>query len=158
MKYIFKTLIVAVFAIFSTGCGGGGSSSNSGPVVNLIGTWDYLIITENSICDGLAAQGVEIVENLNGDQTKIGNIILDGTGFGVDAYQNCYIKPVYKVISQFQGTNSEMDVNEFKRMIDAENAGDNTIASISIDSFTNNKIVETYTFKNGVIIRETLAR
>jgi len=158
MKNIFKTLLIVVFALFSTGCGGGGGSSNSGPVVNLIGTWEYIITTENSICDGLAAQGIEIIESLNGDYTKIGNITIDGTGFGIDSHQNCYIKPVYKVSSQLQGTVSEMNVNEFKRFVKNANAGDNTISSISIDSFTNNKIVETITYTNGVIAREILIR
>ncbi len=163
MKKLTTILLAGVATLFFTACGGSSSSGDSTPppapvTVNLIGTWDYMIISQNSVCDGKVVQGIEIIEPLDGDTTKIGNIIIDGEGFKLDSNQNCYVDAVYEVTSRAAGYPSTGTVDDYLRVVEEMNAGDNTIKSIRVDSFNAYKIVSVTEYTNGVIITSTITR
>jgi len=148
--------------LFFTACGGG-SSEDSTPTpapitVNVLGTWDYAIFTENSICDGLLIQGIEIIESLNGDTTKIGDIIIDGAGFDVDINQNCFVTTIHETSSKVSGFPSTGTADDWLALGEALNAGDNTIDHLSVDSFNEFKIQTSTHFTNGIIITSILTR
>lgn len=163
MKKSIMSLLAISFVM--VGCGGGGSSSavDTTPLpepitVNLLGTWDYMVVTQNSVCDGKVAQGIEIIDSLDGDTTKIGDIIIDGEGFELDSNQNCYVTDVYSVSSKVSGYQSTGTADDYLRIIEQMNDGDNTIKSIRIDSFNEYKIVTVYEYTNGVIITSQITR
>lgn len=158
MKKLTSMLLVGIATLFFTACGGGSSSSTPPPSVNVLGAWDYLIITENSVCDGLSAQGVEIIEPLDGDTSKIGNIIIDGEGYALTSNQTCYLTSVYDVSTRAYGVNSVLTGDEYLNIVTALTAGDNTIKQITVDSFTDYKIQDTVEYTNGVKIRTILTR
>jgi len=162
MKKLTAILLTGIATLFFTACGGGSSGDSTPPsapiTVNLIGTWDYMVVTKNSVCDGKVAQGIEIIEPLNGDTTKIGDIIIDGENFALDSNQNCYVTSVYEVTSKASGYQSTGTADDYLRIIQDMNAGDNTIKSIRIDSFNEYKIVTVYEYTNGVIITSQITR
>ena len=162
MKKITTILLAGLATLFFTACGGGGGGDSTPPpapiTVNLIGTWDYMIVTKNSVCDGKVAQGIEIIESLNGDTTKIGDIHIQGTDFALDNNQNCYVTAVDIITSRASGFQSTGTADDYLRIIEQMNAGDNTIKSIRIDSFNEYKIVTVYEYTNGVIITSQITR
>lgn len=154
-------MLAAVFSLsLIVGCGGGGSSTASTePVtVNLLGTWDYLLTTQNSTCDGMEAAGTGFIDDLNGDTTKIGDTYVEGTGFDVSAYPECYLTSGSYITSGARGLPSTMTANEFEVYVEKSYAGDNTVASITVDSFTNNKIIVTIEYTIGAIYTQVFTR
>ena len=161
MKKMATILLAGLATLFFTACGGGGDDSTTLPepiVVNVIGTWDYAITTQNSICDGLLAQGVEIIESLNGDTTKIGDIIISGSGFDVDSNQNCFVTAIDEITSKASGFESTGTVDDWLAVAEAVNAGDNTIDHFSVESFNEYKIQTSTHYTNGVIITSIITR
>ncbi len=163
MKKLTTILVAGLATLFFTACGGGSSSGDSTPppepiTVNLIGTWDYMVTTQNSVCDGKVAQGIEIIEPLDGDTTKIGDIIIDGEDFALDSNQNCYVTSIYEVTSRASGYQSTGTVDDYLKIVKEINAGDNTIKSIRIDSFNEYKIVSVIEYTNGVILTSQITR
>ncbi len=161
MKKIIVFLLIGITTLFFTACGGGGGDSTP-PVppiqVNLIGTWNYGTFTQNSVCDGLLAQGVKIVDSLNGDMTKMGSTHTQGTKFELDGNMNCYLAPIDEVTNRTYGLPSVVTSSEYLTMLQQVVAGDNTIQSIRVDSFNDINIVKVYTFVNGVVITEQMTR
>jgi len=158
MKKFIKVFIAGLATIFLTACGGGGSGSSSDITVNVIGTWNYAVTTQNSVCDGKLAQGTEIIDSLNGDTTKIGNVIVEGTGFALDGNQNCYLTAISTITSRASGYQSTGTADDWLNIGYAINAGDNTIDRLEVESFNNNKIQTSTYYKNGVIITSLLTR
>ena len=154
----FKILIVLILMSLFTGCGGGSSDASSSIKVNVIGTWEYMVFFQNSVCDGKLAQGIEIIEPLNGDNTKIGSIILQGTDFALDGNQNCYLKSINKVDNSFVGTQSIGTRNEYLSILKQLSAGDSTIKEITVESFTDRKIITKREYTNGVIATSQITR
>ena len=155
-----KVLLLAGFAtLFFTACGSSGSDDSTPPItVNLIGTWDYATWTTNSTCDGLLAQGVKIVDSLNGDISTIGNTLTQGTNFKLDSNQNCYIAPYEELTDRTYGLPSVMTADEYLALLRNVVAGDNTIKSIRVDSFNDINIIKVYEYTSGVIITEQMTR
>ena len=162
MKKIITILLAGLATLFFTACGSSGGGDSTPPpapiTVNLIGTWDYMVTSQGSVCDGMLAQGIEIIEPLNGDTTLIGNILLEGTDFALDGNLNCYITPIDIVTSRASGFPSTGTIDDYLRIVEQMNAGDNTIASIRVDSFNNYKIVTVTEYTNGVIATSVLTR
>ncbi len=161
MKKIAAILLIGVSTLFFTACGGGGGSDTPQQPqiqVNLIGTWDYQTYTQNNVCDGLLAQGVKIVDSLNGDTSLMGNTHTQGTTFKLDSNQNCYLAPIDEVTDRTYGLPSVVTSSEYLAMLQQVIAGDNTIQSVRVDSFNDVNIIKVYTFTNGVIITEQMTR
>ena len=161
MKKIITILLAGLATLFFTACGSSSSDTPPAPApitVNLIGTWDYTTWTTNSTCDGLLAQGVKIVESLDGDMTRMGNTLTQGTTFKLDSNQNCYVAPDEELTDRTYGLPSEITADEYLAMLYNVVAGDNTIQSIRVDSFNNMNIIKVYEFTNGVIITEQMTR
>ena len=121
-------------------CGGGGSSTEtnkpeSAKQVNLIGNWDYAIATKGSICDGLVAKGIEIIESNNGNLDQIGDIVLQGTNFAIDSAGNCYLDSVNKVDSSASGHKSKMTKSEFEKFEKERLSGIGTIKSFEVVNY-----------------------
>ncbi len=163
MKKITVILLIGITALFFTACGGGGGGGNNPAPppqiqVNLIGTWNYSTHTQNSVCDGLLAQGVKIVDSLNGDTSIMGNTHTQGTTFELDGNQNCYLAPIDDVTTRTNGISSVQTSDEYLAFLEQVVAGDNTIQSIRVDSFNDMNIIKVYTYKNGIIITEQMTR
>lgn len=164
MKRIITILLVSFTALFFTACGGGGGGDSTPPPapvvieVNLIGTWDYQTLTKNSPCDGLLAQGIKVVESMDGDTSKTGDTLVQGTTFALDANQECYLTSIDEVVTETYGLPSTVTAEEYLALLYDAAAGDNTITSISVDSFNDSKIQKSYEFTSGVIVTEVLTR
>jgi hypothetical protein len=157
MKKTIQLLLIGLTTLFFTACGGS-SSTHSSVEVNLIGIWDTQIAMQNSICDGLLAGGIEIIEGLDGSNTTIGNIIVDGTDFALDSYRNCYLAPRYKIDTSARGIGSIMTEDEFLNWIKYRSSGISTIRSIKIINFNHNIISVKYERTDNVIIHQDLIR
>ena len=162
MKNIMIVLLSGLAILFFTACGGGSSGDSTPPpapiTVNVIGTWDYQTWTTNSPCDGLLAQGIKVVDSMNGDTTKTGNTLVQGTTFALDANQDCYLDSIDEIVTSTYGLPSTMTADEYLDALYDAVAGDNTIKSISVDSFNDSKIQKEYEFTSGVIITEVMTR
>ncbi len=60
---MYKNIILLLISFVFVACGGGGGGGeDTSPAatleVNLLGDWDYMVRTENSICDGMVAKGI----------------------------------------------------------------------------------------------------
>ena len=137
-----------------------GTINNTGAAIEIsvLGTWDYLVRTENSICDGLFAQGTVTLQPLSTDSTKIGNIVLSGDGYDTDNRGNCFITQVNETDSDWSGRDANLTADEYLAFVRQDNIGDNTIQSIRLDAFNDSRIVEVETYTNTVIITTTLSR
>ena len=158
MKKFIKVFIAGLATMFLTACGGGGGDNTPEITVNVLGTWNYSAFTQNSVCDGKLAQGTEIIDSLNGDTTKIGNVIVEGTGFALDCNQNCYLKAISTITSRASGYQSTGTADDWLNIGYAINAGDNTIDHLSVESFNNNKIQTSTHYKNGIVVTSILTR
>lgn len=162
MKKMMTFILSGLAILFFTACGGGGSGDSTPPPpsieVNLIGTWDYQTWTKNSPCDGLLAQGIKVVDSMNGDTSKMGDTLVQGTTFALDANQECYLTSIDEVSTNTYGLPSTITADEYLDSLYDVVAGDNTIKSISVDSFNDSKIQKAYEFTNGVIITEVMTR
>ncbi len=158
MKKLTTIFLTGLATLFFTACGGGSGDNTPAITVNVIGTWNYQTFTQNSMCDGLLAQGIKVIDSADGDTSKIGNSLTQGTTFEMDAYQNCYIAPIYRTTSFGYGSPSTITSDEYLNLLYGAVAGDNTVESIRVDSFNNNKIQKEYKFTNGVIITEVMTR
>jgi len=169
MKLLNITKIVGIsaIAVAMVGCGGGTSSSDGDSggntpapptTVNVIGTWDYSIATQGSICDGMVAQGIEIVEPYNGDNSIIGDIIIQGTNFAIDSSGNCFLDSIDKVDSSASGHISNMTKTEFEQFGKERLSGIGTIESFEVINYNNAIISTQINLVNNVIMTEDLTR
>ncbi len=74
MMILLSGLAILFFTACGVGDGGDGGNTPAQVTVNVLGDWNYALFTQNSVCDGLLAQGLEIIDDLNGDTSKIGDI------------------------------------------------------------------------------------
>jgi hypothetical protein len=147
-----KKYLVLFALILIQGCSSSGGDDAAPAVkVNLLGAWDYQFTFQNSICDGLFPSGTSTVESLNGDTTKIGNILMLGETIDIDGFGNCSIIPLNELVTDWSGRPAEQTAADFTAYTVADNLGDNTIASYVLNSFTDRKIQETTTYTNGVV-------
>lgn len=162
MRKMTTMLAIGTTALFFTACGGGGDTGGNTPspptTVNFIGTWDYSIATQGSICDGLVAQGVEIVESNNGDNSQIGDITIQGTNFAIDSTGNCYLDSVNKVDSTVVGQKSNMTKSEFEQFIKDRLAGIGTIESFEVINYNTSIISIKTNYVNNVSMTTDLQR
>ncbi len=165
LNNIVKLLVWVMVTLVMTGCSGTSTGKELPPPsavylerVNLIGTWDYSMSTVNSRCDGRAVQGIEIIESLNGDTSRIGDIILDGERFALDGFDNCDIVPIDAVIQVLSGSSSTLTRDEFIDMRYQLNAWDDTVKAISVDGWTDTRIETSIVHKNGMIVTIIMTR
>ncbi len=154
-----KKIILILLTTIIYSCSSGGGSNAPTETVNLLGTWNYSVITQNSFCDGLEAKGIVTISSLNGDLTKIGDVTSQGEEFKVDDFNNCFFIVLNETDTGFFGEPSEQTSNQYlvlDKNIHAA-AGDE-IKPIRLDSFTENKIIEISESVDGVIITFTLTR
>ena len=161
MKHFILFLpLILVFGCSSDDVTPSGTINNTGASVrvNLAGAWDYQIVTQNSICDGLIANGTMTVQTLPSDASKIGNILLSGDGYDNDNFGNCFIVQVTETETGWSGRPIEQTADEYLAFVQADNVGDNTIASVRLDAFNDSKISEVETLTNSVVITSTITR
>lgn len=173
MNKLTMILSAGVATLFFTACGGINANdddterlSSEGlqipgqitqlPIaVNAIGTWNYQIWTFNTPCDGLLAQGTKVVDSMNGDITKMGNTLTQGTTFASTSNLQCSLISIDEIGINTFGLPSTM-IN-----MDASYgaaAGVNTLLFIDVDSFNTFQVEKEYYFTNGVVITELLTR
>jgi len=162
MRKLTAALLTGTALLLFTACGGGNDGGGNTPApsktVNLIGTWNYSIATKGSICDGLVAQGIEIVESNNGDNSQIGDITIQGSNFAINSNGNCYLKSSSKVDSSARGRKSNMTKAEFEQFGKDRLAGIGTIESFEIINY-NTSIISTKTnIVNNVTLYTDLQR
>ena len=158
-EIIVKKYFILFALIIIQGCSSGGGDDAAPAVeVNLLGTWDYQFTFQNSICDDLFPKGTATVESLNGDTTKMGNILMLGETIDVDSFGNCSIIPLNELVTDWSGRPAVQTAAQFTAFTVADNLGDNTIQSYVLDSFTDRHIAETTTFTNGVVEKFSMTR
>ena len=144
--------------------GGGGGNNNGGntpappTTVNLIGTWNVTLATSGSICDGLVATAVEVIEPLNGDPNTIGTISIDGNSFGVGSDGLCQLVPLNTVDTSAVGLPSNMTKNEFIEFGRQQLAGIGTIESFDVINYNQRIISIQINLVNGIVMYEDLTR
>jgi hypothetical protein len=160
MKRIRSKAFILLTTMIIAACGSDGSDDsavNSNPI-NLAGTWDYLISTQNSICDGVYAQGKMTINTTPGDSTMMGTIVITGDEYELSTYGNCYVVTSTYTETDWVGRPIAMTAAEYLNFVQQDNYGDSTIASTQVTAFTNDRIVEVVTYTNSVIITSTISR
>ena len=156
---IMKKYLILIALILIQGCSSGGGDDAAPAVkVNLLGVWDYRFQFQNSNCDELFPQGTMTMESLNGDLTKLGNLLIQGQGIDTDSFGNCFFTVINEVDTKWSGRPAEQTASEFKAYVIADHLGDNTIKTYTLDSFTASKIQDTTTSTNDVIETAALTR
>ncbi len=157
MKKIIIILLISIISACSSSSDSGDDTAST-LKVNLIGTWDYSMFSNNSVCDGLVAKGIITVNSLNGDLSKIGTTSLQGEGFDIDRFGNCVFITLDETDTSSQGRPSEQTANDWLKYTNEDNAGDNTIKGVRLDSFNATKIIEVTDYTNGVTITFAFTR
>ncbi len=163
MKKIVTVVLIGVATLFFTACGGGGSDSSGNTpapatTINLVGTWKVTMATGGSVCDGLIAESIEVIESLNGDPNVIGTITIDGINFGVSSGGMCQLVPMNTVDTTAAGTPSNMSKAEFENWGSQRLAGIGSIESFVVTNYNNFIISIQVNFTNGVVMYEDLTR
>lgn len=78
---------------------------------NILGTWDYTF--ESTKCEGLVAEGIEIIESNNGNTAEVGNITIQGTTLALDYSGNCYLSDIDYTTTSFVGSSSTVEESEY---------------------------------------------
>jgi hypothetical protein len=160
MKKYMIIILLFLYGCSSEDSTPSGTVNNTGASVsvNHLGEWDYRIFTQNSICDGVIAQGTYFVESLPADSSKIGNIRLTGTGYDNDQFGNCFTVDIDEVETGWRGRPATMTADEYLGYVREDNVGDNTVQSVRLDAYTDRKVVEVITYTNTVVITTTATR
>jgi len=151
-------IILAIMILAACGSDGSDDSAVDSNPINLAGTWDYLISTQNSICDGVYAQGEMTINTTVDDSTMMGTVVITGDEYELGTYGNCYVVTSTYTDTDWVGRPISMTAAEYLNFVQQDNYGDSTIASTQVTAFTNNRIVEVITYTNGVIITSTITR
>jgi len=153
MKKITSILLIGLSVLFFTACS---DDDNTAPVkVNMIGTWNYYITTQNSPCDGLVAQGVQTTYSLDGDMQTMGDTHIVGTNLMLGT---CDLDPIDKVSSLGSGFPSVMTQEEYLAYLEHFHGADSDIPSITIDFYSNAEIVMTFELADGSSLTTRLTR
>lgn len=164
MKKITAILLVGLATLFFTACGSSSGDSTGGntpappTTVNLVGVWKVTIATSGSVCDGLIAEAIEIIEPYNGDSDVIGTITIDGTNFGLTSGGVCQLVPMNTTDLTAVGTPSNMTKSEFENWGSQRLAGIGTIESFTVINYNNFIISIQVNLANGIIMYEDLTR
>ncbi len=153
MKKITTILLIGLSVLFFTACS---DDNRALPLeVNMIGTWNYHISTQNSPCDGLVAQGVQTTDSLDGDMQTMGNTHIVGTNLMLDS---CDIEPIDKVSTLGSGFPSIMTQDEYLAYLEHFHGSDSDIQSITIDLYSNVEIILVFELADGTIMTTRLTR
>lgn len=153
MKNILSIIFIGLSVFFFTACNDNNSSTPA--KVNMIGTWNYHISTQNSQCDGLIAEGVQTTESLNGDMQTMGNTHIEGTNLMLES---CEIVPIDKVSTLGSGFPSVMTQDEYLAYLEHFHGSDSYIQSITIDLYSNAEIIMVFGLADGTIMTTRLTR
>jgi hypothetical protein len=152
MKKITTILLIGLSLLFFVAC----SDDDPLPLeVNMIGTWDYHVSTQNSPCDGLVAQGVQTTDSLDGDMQTMGDTHIVGTNLMLGS---CDIDPIDKVSSLGSGFPSIMTQEEYLAYLEHFHGADSDIQSITIDLYSNAEIIMVFALADGSIMTTRLTR
>jgi len=152
-KFICLLLTLSINACSSI------SDETTAPLkVNLLGTWNYQVALENSICDDLVAQGIWTYNSANGDVSLIGDIHIQGEDFSDDGFGNCIYVNIDKMITVLDDAPSTVTLEKLQEDFDADSAKDNAVTSQTVTIFTETVITTTLTATNGIIRTTTLTR
>lgn len=150
-----KNILTITFIAFLYACQSADNNSEQETRVNLIGTWFYTATVQNNLCNGIEAQGIMIVESLNGDLSRIGDILIQGESLDSDESGNCALGIIDERLSTDQGEPSSQTLTEYED--DTESHSD-LIVSDTTTVFTENKIVQVTEFSTGAILTMTFTR
>lgn len=151
--------MVGFTTLFFTACGGGGSSDTNTTItascpttVNIIGTWEYEVTTQNSTCDGLIAEGFEIIQPLDGDTSKVGDIIIAGTKFeeivDISGSSSCSLISFNLTDTSAYGLPSTITCDEYITYLYGREDGNDELISIEVNTFTDSTIEIEYEYIN----------
>ncbi len=156
MKNILSILLIGLGTLFFTACSDSDETAPPVPVeVNMIGTWEYHISTQNSDCDGLAVEGLQTTESLDGDMTTMGNTHFRGTNLELDS---CDIVPIDKISTLGRGFPSVMTQDEYLAYLEHFHHTDSDIGPIRVDIYNNAEIVLVFELSDGAQMTTRLTR
>jgi len=145
LRNLSGIILLVILAMLSA-CGGGGDG-DSGEEVNLLGMWNYDITTTDA-CSGIVAKGIFDFQSLNGDITKLGDLLLQGEGFSVHSGV-CNLVARNIVITEWRGRPAVQTVSEYRAFKQLDLVG--TGQTVRYDTFTSNQIVEVTTVPGNVL-------
>lgn len=159
MNRLIIYFLVGFTTLFFTACGGGGSSDTNTTItascpttVNIIGTWEYEVTTQNSSCDGLIAEGFEIIQPLDGDTSKVGDIIIAGTKFeeivDISGSSSCSLISFNLTDTSVYGLPSTITCDEYVTYLYSREDGNDELMSIEVNTFTDSTIEIEYEYIN----------
>ena len=146
----FKIILLAGLAtVFFTACGGGDDPSATPK--NVIGTWDYLQQSESGSCGmRYLSWGTVVIESLDGDNTKIGNITLQGNATSL-INGVCTEYTINKIDTTQRGTTSDhYETGDISRLISIDYGVPKQ--SIGGGWWEENKMSSAVTYTNGDVI------
>ena len=143
-----KKYLILFALILVQGCSSGGGDS-APATVDLIGMWSYELTTNNTFCDGFVATGIYDVQSLNGDVTKIGDIVVSGEiFFGADTGP-CLVGNINNQVDPgWSGRPAVMTAAQYLSFTNLDNALSPPIPSVKIDVFTSTQILQVDTLNN----------
>ena len=153
MKNLLSVLLIGLSTLFFTACSD--NDNTTPPTVNMIGTWDYHISTQNSPCDGLVAQGVQTTDSLDGNIQTMGDTHIEGTNL---ILESCEIEPIDKISTLGSGFPSVMTQDEYLTYLEHFHGSDSDIQSITTDHYSNAEIVLVFEMADGTIMTTRLIR
>lgn len=155
-KYL---ILLALVTIQSCSSGGGDDSANdtgANNTVNLAGTWDYVLSTSGTVCDGIFPQGTAtIYTDGNNIETQSEYI---GEQFDIDSFGTCSLVSWYEIDTDDAGESTIHTADSMAQDLQQDFAGDGTVKDVSLIAFTENNVVGSIEFTNGAIIQVQYTR
>ena len=146
-----KKYLILFALILVQGCSSGGGDS-APATVDLIGMWGYELTTNNTVCDGEVATGIYDVQSLNGDVTKIGDIVVSGEIFFGDDISGLCVRGTItdEVDPGWSGRPAVMTAAQYLTFTNLDNAAlpANVRPSVTINVFTSTQILQVDTLNN----------
>lgn len=159
----FKLILLSSSVMFFIGCGGGSSDpvaeSDAEPVtIDFIGSWNYKLTTQNTLCDEFTAEGTLSLSESDSNTSAIGEFVINGNIFDEDVDGNCYLSGISggdDISAAGLSKTQTLDdlYNFFFDLYDAEGDADsvNILNNIQYSSNTDSGFEISYTTPDGEI-------
>ena len=151
-------IYIGLFAlIFMQGCSSDGDNNDSSQITetNLLGTWNYKFT--NSACVDVTTTGTRTFESLDGDLTKIGNVLWLGEVVARDNNGDCVVNIINNIEVTWIGRPAIQTSADYIAYRTSELLNIPDFKEFQV-VFSEDKIDETIVYKDGFTIRFTLTR
>ena len=159
----FKLILLTSSVMLFTACGGGSSDpvseSNVEPVsIDFIGSWNYKLTTQNTLCDEFTAEGTLSLSESDSNTSAIGEFVINGNIFDEDVDGNCYLSGIsggddISAVGLSKTQTLDELYNFFDDLLDAEGdeEGKDILDNIQYNSNSDSGFEISYTTPDGEI-------